>query len=68
MKNFNNDKLRNRLLWRDYMVIVIIIACITLIGVASIDGRLKKQLENDERIIDRLDILINIQRDKDKME
>lgn len=50
------------------MVIVIIIACIALLGIASIDGRLKKHLENDERIIDRLDILINIYKDKDKIE
>ncbi|WP_157794168.1 hypothetical protein [Paenibacillus donghaensis] len=50
------------------MGIVIIIACVVLIGVLSIDGKLKKHLENDEHIIDRLDILINIQKDKDKME
>lgn len=54
--------------WGDYMGILIFIACVALLGVASIDGRLKKHLKNDERIIERLDILINIQKDKDKME
>lgn len=50
------------------MVIFIIIAfVIILLVILNIDGKLKKKLENDERIIERLDILIKIQNDKDKL-
>lgn len=51
------------------MEIFFIIAFVLLmLAVFSIDSKLKKKLENDERIIERLDKLINIQKDKDKFE
>ena len=44
-------------------VLILILLIIIVIGVAIIDGRLKKKLENDKRIIERLDVLINEVRD-----
>lgn len=40
------------------MVGIVIIIFILVLSVAMIDGKLKKKLENDERIIDRLDLMI----------
>lgn len=44
-------------------VLILILLIIIVMGVAIIDGRLKKKLENDKRIIERLDVLINEVRD-----
>ncbi|APO45325.1 hypothetical protein BS614_15745 [Paenibacillus xylanexedens] len=44
-------------------VLILILLIIIVMGVAIIDGRLKKKLENDKRIIERLDVLINELRD-----
>lgn len=44
-------------------VLILILLIIIVLGVAIIDGRLKKKLENDKRIIERLDVLINEVRD-----
>lgn len=44
-------------------VLILILLIIIVIGVAIIEGRLKKKLENDERIIEKLDVLINEVRD-----
>ncbi|MGO4106092.1 hypothetical protein [Paenibacillus sp. YAF4_2] len=51
------------------MSIILIIAVVVItLGIISIDGKLKKRIDNDERIIERLEIIINNQREKDKME
>lgn len=47
-------------------VLILILLIIIVIGVAIIEGRLKKKLENDERIIEKLDELINEVRDISK--
>ncbi|WP_405159087.1 hypothetical protein [Paenibacillus sp. FSL H8-0283] len=44
-------------------MLILILLIIIVIGVAIIEGRLKKKLENDERIIEKLDVLINEVRD-----
>ncbi|WP_405144074.1 hypothetical protein MHI48_12110 [Paenibacillus sp. FSL H7-0942] len=44
-------------------VLILILLIIIVMGVAIIDGRLKKKLDNDKRIIERLDVLINEVRD-----
>lgn len=44
-------------------VLILILLIIIVMGVTIIDGRLKKKLENDKRIIERLDVLINEVRD-----
>ncbi|MBR2566772.1 MAG: hypothetical protein IKE29_19450 [Paenibacillus sp.] len=40
-------------------MLILILLIIIVIGVVIIEGRLKKKLENDERIIEKLDALIN---------
>lgn len=50
------------------MGIVIIIAFVVIVlAILNIDGKLKRNLENNERIIARLDILIKNQKDKDNL-
>ncbi|WP_164783163.1 hypothetical protein [Paenibacillus amylolyticus] len=44
-------------------MLILILLIIIVIGVAIIEGRLKKKLENDERIIEKLNVLINEVRD-----
>ncbi|WP_339302911.1 hypothetical protein [Paenibacillus sp. FSL R5-0519] len=44
-------------------MLILILLIIIVIGIAIIEGRLKKKLENDERIIEKLDVLIKEVRD-----
>ncbi|MBD3921714.1 hypothetical protein H8B09_23310 [Paenibacillus sp. PR3] len=48
------------------MEIVIIIGFVVIVlAILNIDGKLKRNLESNERIIARLDILIKNQKDKE---
>ncbi|WP_171651838.1 hypothetical protein [Paenibacillus foliorum] len=52
------------------MILLIILFIVVILGLGSIDHRLKKKLANDERIIERiierLDLLINDKRKSTK--
>jgi|GEM_PF-4232174 hypothetical protein len=41
------------------VIIIIIFMVIVIMGIISVEHKLRQQLNNDERIIARLDILIN---------
>ncbi|WP_208403346.1 hypothetical protein [Paenibacillus sp. BK720] len=41
---------------------------IILLAVLNIDGKMKKQLENEKLIIEKLDALIHTQTNRDKMD
>ncbi|SFD81421.1 hypothetical protein SAMN05216378_1545 [Paenibacillus catalpae] len=41
------------------VIIIIIFMVIVIMGIISLEHKLKEKLRNDERIIARLDILIN---------
>ncbi|MCR8633790.1 MULTISPECIES: hypothetical protein [Paenibacillus] len=44
------------------VIVLVILVFVVVLGISSIDYKLKKKLENDERIIERLDLLINDKR------
>lgn len=48
--------------------VFIISYVIIVLAVINISGSLKKKLDNDERIIEKLDILIDTLKDKGKVE
>ncbi|WP_336784975.1 hypothetical protein [Paenibacillus sp. MMO-177] len=49
-------------------IFLIIAFVIILLAVLNIDGKMKKQLENEKLIIEKLDALLHIQTNRDKME
>ncbi|SFS63958.1 hypothetical protein SAMN05428962_1821 [Paenibacillus sp. BC26] len=48
------------------IVLIFILPVILVLFLINIDANVKKHLLNDERIIERLDILINTHKEKDK--
>ncbi|MCQ6557302.1 hypothetical protein [Paenibacillus mendelii] len=45
-----------------------IFVALVILGIISIDIRLKKHVEHDAKIIERLDVLIQLIKDKEKKE
>ncbi|REE68759.1 hypothetical protein A8990_13625 [Paenibacillus taihuensis] len=45
-------------------IFIFVVGIILVLGVLRIDGMMKEHIKNDKRIIERLDMLINIQKDK----
>ncbi|SDX49171.1 hypothetical protein SAMN05518855_101515 [Paenibacillus sp. CF384] len=48
------------------IILLIIVPVLLFLLLINIDANVKKQLLSNERIIERLDILINTQKEKDK--
>ncbi|MBP3963161.1 hypothetical protein [Paenibacillus lignilyticus] len=48
------------------IVLILILPVILILFIINIDANVKKHLLNDERILERLDILIKAQQEKDK--